>query len=633
LWVDQDKALRAAFELEDAPPPQPWSVVKIDSIALGPWSALPSRLYAGMGNVLVAPEAFELGMDGHRLASSFVGADFDGMSFVQGVDVPPDKLLYSPGAMHWSLHAPLSQVRTIIPAATAWEGAKVWRDLDTREASAGVGRLAGRFVFDLWGGHYGASAEALQNAIDYGLYYSAVVWHNWQRWGYDYRLPEIWPPNPNFGTLEEFQQLANVCMNNGLLFAPHDNYIDFYPDATGFSYDRIAFNQQGEPVKGWWNWGREAQAYRWATDAVFPFLRENVEAIKAGIAPNSFFIDVWSSIGPYDCWTSGGQFVDRVHTRNEWGRSFAWIRETLGNAAPQISESGHDQLIGWLDGAQANHLRVDTNPAPDADWMVWKYACADAERIPWIDMAYHDRFILHGAGYEPRYAAGLDLESHGIYSDDYMSTEVLTGHPAMVKEAFSRNVVRKYWLLGPIGMRLAGKQMENVTFADGDIHRQQVEWEGGAQVWVNRGASDWTVGEHTLPQYGFYAEAGSLRVAIEKTDYGRLEWCRIPGFFYAQPRPEGEAQATADFGWIATTGGCRLAADNQKIVITPLPESAAFTLRFRPDQWPDDLPGFPDRRWEAVNKKGEVLEAGPLTQEGEDFVLECKPEVFAYRVL
>jgi hypothetical protein len=31
----------------------------------------------------------------------------------------------------------------------------------------------------------------------------------------------------------------------------------------------------------------------------------------------------------------------------------------LGDSAPRISESGHDQLIGWLDGAQANHLRVD----------------------------------------------------------------------------------------------------------------------------------------------------------------------------------------------------------------------------------------------------------------------------------
>jgi hypothetical protein len=73
-------------------------------------------------------------------------------------------------------------------------------------------------------------------------------------------------------------------------------------------------------------------------------------------------------------------------------------------------------------------------------WAVWPLRCADAERIPWFDAAYHDRFVLHGAGYEARYLGGLDAKEHGIESDDYMTTEVLTGHPAMVPAAFGRGV-------------------------------------------------------------------------------------------------------------------------------------------------------------------------------------------------
>ena len=34
--------------------------------------------------------------------------------------------------------------------------------------------------------------------------------------------------------------------------------------------------------------------------------------------------------------------------------------------------------------------------------------------------------------------------THGIYSDDYMATEVLTGHPAMVSNPFGQDVVRKH---------------------------------------------------------------------------------------------------------------------------------------------------------------------------------------------
>ena len=41
---------------------------------------------------------------------------------------------------------------------------------------------------------------------------------------------------------------------------------------------------------------------------------------------------------------------------------------------------------------------------------------------PWFDAAHHDRFILHGAGYQSRYAAGLEPSLHGIYSDDYITT-------------------------------------------------------------------------------------------------------------------------------------------------------------------------------------------------------------------
>ena len=75
---------------------------------------------------------------------------------------------------------------TFIPAANVFDAVKRWRNVDGRSAAAGVPRLAGRFVFDLWGGRYGESREALQRAFRYGLTDAAVVWHNWQRWGYDY---------------------------------------------------------------------------------------------------------------------------------------------------------------------------------------------------------------------------------------------------------------------------------------------------------------------------------------------------------------------------------------------------------------------------------------------------------------
>ena len=537
LYVEDERALRAKFWLENAPAPRPWSVVYIEDLSVGPWNDKAIQVYAGAGNVLRNPDAFDLGFEGHRLSTSFVGFDFaGGLSLVQAVNVPPSKLEVAPDARIYTLHTPLAQTMTFIPSHNVWEAVRVWRDINGLEPAGGVQKLAGRFVFDLWGGYYASSARALEEAFRYGLTNSAVVWHNWQRWGYDYRLPDIYPPNPALGTLEEFQDLARVCKDHGVIFAPHDNYIDFYPDAEGFSYERIAFSPNGRPVMAWLNTGRDAQSYRWRTDALRPFLERNVKLIRESIAPNGYFIDVWSSIGPYESWTCDARLIDRVVTRNTWAEAFAWIRDYLGDNAPQISESGHDQLIGSLDGAQTNHLRVG-EPLKGSEWMVWDIGCEDAERTPWFDAAHHDRFILHGAGYDPRYRGGLDAGMHGIYSDDYVCTEVLTGHPAMVSQPFGRNVVRKYWLLNDLMETLALERIASVEYAGNDLHRQHVRWENGGDVWVNRGESDWAVADHTLPQYGFYARAGDVEAAIERRDGLIVEWSSAPDALYVNARP------------------------------------------------------------------------------------------------
>jgi hypothetical protein len=613
LWTERG-ALRTHFWLENAPAPRPWLDVHLEEIAAGPWSKTVEQIYAGPGNVIRKPGAFRLSFDGHHLATSFVGFDFDGgASMVQGVDVPPERLEVDPAARVYTLVTPHQQTLTFIPTENVWEGTKTWRSISDFRAAAGVAKLAGRFVFDLWElkDRFSTSAAELDKAFEYGLTDAAVVWHNWQRWAYDYRLPDIFPPNPAGGTPEDFAALARTCARSGVLFAPHDNYIDFYPDAEGFTYDDIVFHPDGQPMKAWYRWEYQAQSYRFRPDRVRPFLERNVRLIRDAISPTSYFIDVWSSMGPYDYWTSDGRFVARSETRRAWGESFAWIRDVLGSQAPQVSEAGHDQLIGWLDGAQANILRV---AAPPEKGFVWSIAQEDAERTPWLDAVYHDRFALHGAGYEDRYAAGLDLKEHGTYSADYISTEVLTGHPAMVSRPFGREVVRKYWLLHDLMRALALRRIEAVEFSGGDMHRQHVRWDNGADVFVNRGKGDWEIGEHLLPQYGFYArapvEGGHAEAAIERRNGSVVEWSRSPEWSYSD--------------------GFRVSRDHDALLITPLPESEAFDVRLHWSSLPASLPQ--PRVAEAMDAHRAVLRRLDLRKDEGDIALHCEPGVFAYRL-
>ncbi|MBN1421141.1 MAG: hypothetical protein JXP34_20380, partial [Planctomycetes bacterium] len=343
----------------------------------------------------------------------------------------------------------------------------------------------------------------------------------------------------------------------GILFAPHDNYIDLYPDADGFTYDRICFREDGRPVRAWLNEGRGAQSFRFRPDTFEPFLRANVERLARDVRPTAYFIDVFSSIGLFDYYERSGAFHSRTETQRRWGEAFAWIRDRL-NGAPQVSESGHDGLIGWLDGAQTNHLRVD---AATSSWTTWRIRCADAERIPWYDLAYHDRFVLHGAGYSSRYEGGLSAAEHGIDSDDYVTTEVLTGHPAMVPSPFGAPVVRKYWLTHDLLDAVALVPIAEVAFEGDDIHRQTVRYENGAAVRANRSAEDWVVDGHVLPPYGFRAraeEGGGIEAAIERIDGAIVEWARGPAAFYANPRavdPQGRVQIRPVAASVRPLGG------------------------------------------------------------------------------
>ena len=145
------------------------------------------------------------------------------------------------------------------------------------------------------------------------------------------------------------RQIAEVCAAHDIPWGLHDNYIDFYPDAEGYSYDHICFTEAGQPIRAWLNEGREAQSYRWRPDRFMPWLQRNLELIKPNLKPTHYFIDVFTSIDCFDYYDRAGDYHSMLETRKCWGEAFAWIRDYLGGNAPMTSEAGRrpaDRLPG-----------------------------------------------------------------------------------------------------------------------------------------------------------------------------------------------------------------------------------------------------------------------------------------------
>ena len=523
---------------------------RITDIALGPADQKAPRVYYGHGYCVVEPQPFREPFGGHNLSTSHVGFDFEkGVSLLTACDSPPDNLAVNPDERTYALHTHMDSTLTFVPSvAGAFDCALKYRPLFDKKPAGGVKRKAGRFVFDIWGGQYAEIAETMKRMIAYGLTDSLLTVHVWQRWGYDYRLPDVYPPDPKYGTVEDMQKIAEVCASRDIPWGLHDNYIDFYPDAEGYTYEDICFTEDGRPIKAWLNEGRDAQSYRWRPDCIMPFVKRNIALIKPNLRPNAYFLDVFTSAGCFDFYDRQGGFHPSTETRKCWGDVFAYIRNTLGSSAPTSSEAGHDQLIGYLDGADCQHMLL----APEGNRFAHKLVCKDWERVPWFDAVNHDRFILHGVGYSDRYQGGRSRRDHGIESDDYITSELLEGHALMIdRGAFGRGAVRKYWLAQDFIRSIALDHIENVVFADGDMHRQIVTWKSGARVCVNRGEKDWIIEGHTLPMYGYFAKNGEIESSIERINGVIVEQSRGPSGIYVNGRglesdPRLRIRPTAD---------------------------------------------------------------------------------------
>jgi hypothetical protein len=524
LWAD-GPGLRVKVECAEP----------ITALGVGPFDQQAPRVYYGHGFCIVDPEPFRAMPGGHNLSTSHVGCDFErGVALLQASDTPVDFFNVNPPQRVYQLRTHPASTLTFVPGfAGAFDCALRYRPLFDKPAAPGVARKAGRFVFDLWGGRYADDTARLQRCFDYGLTDALVVMHVWQRWGYDYRLPDIFPPLPSLGTLAELRDLGRACTARGVLWGLHDNYIDFYPDATGFSYDHVTFTADGQPRRAWLMETRNAQSYQWRPDRIAPFLRRNLDLIVPALQPTTSFVDVFASINSFDYHDRDGNLHSKLETQRAWGEAFAAIRDACGNHAPTISEAGGDHLIGWLDGSDCQFMLINAKP----ERFNLGIASRDWERVPWFDAVNHTRFSLHGAGYSDRYQGGRSREEHGIESDDYLTAEILTGHALMIDlTALGRGAVRKYWLAQDFIASVARDEIAGVEFAGGDIHRLIVNWQSGARVRVNRGETDWTVAGRVLPQFGYLAQNGPIESSVERLPGGIAEQSRAPGKLYVNGR-------------------------------------------------------------------------------------------------
>lgn len=596
------------------------------------------RVYSGMGNVVENPGRFSVDEIAFSMATRHLGLDFpNGTSLVQASDIYPHQFLIDPDAGHYTLRTSHDATISLIPSDKgAFAAAKEYsRTVAGFKPSPAVSKLQGRMCLDYWGFDYRYGIDTVETLAKYGVTDCVFVWHGWQRYGYDVKLPDIYPA---LGSHADFVRLSETCARYGMLFCPHDNYIDFYPDAEGFTYDNILFNRDGSPQKAWYNGGRKILSYRWLPSAFLPFAKRNIELLRQDVKPTAYFTDVFTAVVPMDYHDRSGRYFPKTEARKYWAEFYDYAREALGGA-PQIGECGHDWLVGHADAGQADHMSSETDHyMPGSEPTGGKPVTV---RIPWHDIATHGSFILFGGGLGERYVSGMNPDHHGYGSDDYLSLTVLGGRNPIGRGESGAPTVRTYWLLHDICAELGRRPMNGHEFVADDIRHQRTVFGDDATVSVNRGEKDWTVDGMVLPPYGFTARTGAVRADISKRGGRVTSYAESPGIMFADARPpldgtgsagvDASGREVVDFGPVATNGAFRLVCGDGASTLTLLPGCPASEVRLNPSRIPGAAASEP-KNIEKIDGDGRVV--GTVRWQGrtDAVVFTTWPGDFGYRI-
>ena len=501
LWIDDaTRAIRCRFAPLD-------NVAKVE---VGGLRSKVRRLYCDSGWVVEHPSNAHTRS---RLMTDFIVVERDdGWIELQAADMSSG-YRFDPKDNRCSLftlyRVPETTVTIMLGRTGVSDIVRNYRRIAEASAPATISKLAHRFLLDDWtGGPTQNTIAELERLRYYGCTRFLVLFHNWQHYGYDVKLPDIFPPHRQAGGTEGIRKLAEYCRDRDIAFGLHDNYSDIYPDAPSFKQDYAALRpkewRKDEPYhRGWFNQGTGITAYAWAPDAALDVAKRNFEMIGKAFPITAYFLDVTSYCDPKPYERPDGVFHSPAEDLR-LGRALYDLARTSYGGAPVVGEGCTEKFLGAVDAAGCDLWSADR-------WGIDPGA-KDWEFYPLFNLAFHPDVILYGVGYPGRYKSPDASFEADIWSeqalDDYRSTRILFGNSGFWQTVGGdlsmddARIIKEYYLSVPLAEQIERIEMVSLTPVDNNIHRLRAEYANGVTVWVNRAFRPWKVEELVLPQYG-----------------------------------------------------------------------------------------------------------------------------------
>jgi len=129
-----------------------------------------------------------------------------------------------------------------------------------------------------------------------------ILLRGWMHGGMDSTHPDIWPPDPELGTIGELKAIMDL--RHEYITALHDNYQDFYPLTPSFPKGVIV-RKDGTLMSGGL-WANGHQCYMTNSRDSVRYARRNWEYVKT-LNPSGYFVDTTACNALYESYEKGNE--------------------------------------------------------------------------------------------------------------------------------------------------------------------------------------------------------------------------------------------------------------------------------------------------------------------------------------
>ncbi len=208
--------------------------------------------------------------------------------------------------------------------------------------------------------------KSLQFAKKQGFSNGLVMLRGWIKDGYDASHPDIWPPEPLLGSIDDMRKL--MATGENLTFGLHDNYQDMYQGQPSFPTG-INIRYNGDYMTGgFWAGG---QAYILNTKNSIEYAKRNWQNMKM-LKPAAMFIDTATASKLEESYENGN-----TQTRlQDYERKFDLLNYFHRQGVLVGSEEGCDMGV------------------PVCDWFENRHGRHPGETIPLWSLVFHDAVFM-----------------------------------------------------------------------------------------------------------------------------------------------------------------------------------------------------------------------------------------------